>query len=118
MSGSCDRGALEPMNRILVVEDSPTQAAEFAFILEDAGFEVEVAADGKQGLERARSARFDVRNYCDVLLGFPLLEGEETLNAKFRRSRVRPGFGIGPNLSKSRAGPFYGCPIASQFGPQ
>jgi CheY-like chemotaxis protein len=34
------------MPRVLVVEDSPTQAVELRFLLEDAGFEVDLAADG------------------------------------------------------------------------
>jgi signal transduction histidine kinase len=48
------------MARILVVEDSPTQARELAFILEDAGFEVEAAADAEEGLERFRHGPFDL----------------------------------------------------------
>jgi CheY-like chemotaxis protein/anti-sigma regulatory factor (Ser/Thr protein kinase) len=35
---------------MLVVEDSPTQASELRFLLEDAGFDVEVAADGMAAL--------------------------------------------------------------------
>src|SRR5215469_14721780 len=44
------------MPRVLIVEDSPTQAAQLAFILEDAGFEVEAAPDAEQGF--ARLARY------------------------------------------------------------
>jgi adenylate cyclase len=40
------------MHRVLIVEDSPTQAQQLAFILEDAGFEVEIAPDAEQGFER------------------------------------------------------------------
>lgn len=53
--------------RILLVEDSPTQAAEVAFILEDAGFEVDAAKDGVQGLECVRTSRFDLV-LSDVLM--------------------------------------------------
>ena len=35
------------MHRVLIVEDSPTQAQQLAFILEDAGFEVEIAPDAE-----------------------------------------------------------------------
>jgi two-component system, sensor histidine kinase and response regulator len=38
------------MARILVVEDSPTQARQMAFILEDAGFETAIAADAERAL--------------------------------------------------------------------
>jgi CheY-like chemotaxis protein len=34
------------MARVLVVEDSPTQASEIRFLLEDAGFEIDLAVDG------------------------------------------------------------------------
>jgi DNA-binding response OmpR family regulator len=47
------------MARILVVEDSLTQARELAFILEDAGFEVETAPDAEQGFERLARGGFD-----------------------------------------------------------
>jgi CheY-like chemotaxis protein len=38
------------MARVLVVEDSPTQASDERFLLEDAGFDVDVAADGIEAL--------------------------------------------------------------------
>jgi CheY-like chemotaxis protein len=42
------------MARVLIVEDSPTQAAEIRFLLEDAGFEIEQAGDGLEALEASR----------------------------------------------------------------
>ncbi|WP_165226741.1 response regulator [Aquisphaera insulae] len=48
------------MARILVVEDSPTQASEAQFLLEDAGFEVDVAGDGLAALESLRERLPDV----------------------------------------------------------
>src|SRR5260370_34560222 len=48
------------MSRILVVEDSPTQARELALILEDAGFEVETAPDGEKGFDRLAAGQFDL----------------------------------------------------------
>jgi CheY-like chemotaxis protein len=44
------RGCLH-MTRVLVVEDSPTQASELLFLLEDAGLEVDTATDGVAALE-------------------------------------------------------------------
>ena len=38
------------MPRVLVVEDSPTQASEVRFLLEDAGFDVDIAVDGVEAL--------------------------------------------------------------------
>jgi len=46
--------------RLLVVDDSPTQAEELKLILEAEGFEVETAPDGERGLERIRASRFDL----------------------------------------------------------
>jgi len=48
------------MARILIVEDSPTQAQQLALILEDAGFEVETARDADRGFERLARAPFDL----------------------------------------------------------
>src|SRR5579872_5361321 len=46
--------------RILIVEDSPTQARELRLVLEDEGFCVEHAADGEQGLAAIDRAEFDL----------------------------------------------------------
>jgi CheY-like chemotaxis protein/anti-sigma regulatory factor (Ser/Thr protein kinase) len=48
------------MTRVLVAEDSPTQAAEVTFLLEDAGFEVESAGDGVAALSALRKKEFDL----------------------------------------------------------
>jgi signal transduction histidine kinase len=47
------------MARVLVVEDSPTQAQQLALLLEDAGFTAEIAPDAETGFERLRSEPFD-----------------------------------------------------------
>jgi signal transduction histidine kinase/ActR/RegA family two-component response regulator len=62
------------MTRLLVVEDSPTQAAELAFILESEGFEVEVASDGLRGLTLCTESPVDVV-LSDVVM--PELDGYE-----------------------------------------
>jgi len=46
--------------RVLVVEDSATQATKLAIVHEEAGFAVEVARDGEQGLDLFRSKEFDL----------------------------------------------------------
>ncbi|MCK6548875.1 hybrid sensor histidine kinase/response regulator [Myxococcota bacterium] len=48
------------MTRVLVIDDSPTQAEEVRAILESAGLEVETAYDGRSGLDRFTSSRFDL----------------------------------------------------------
>ncbi|HWY88080.1 MAG TPA: response regulator [Gemmataceae bacterium] len=48
------------MTRVLVVEDSPTQAQQLACVLEDAGFEVDTVADAEQGLATLTRTRFEL----------------------------------------------------------
>jgi CheY-like chemotaxis protein len=45
---------------VLIVEDSPTQALQLACILEDAGFDVEIATDAECGFDRLAGGAFDV----------------------------------------------------------
>jgi two-component system, cell cycle sensor histidine kinase and response regulator CckA len=60
------------MTSLLVVEDSPTQAQELAFLLEAEGFEVTVARDGGAGLSHCRSHSVDAV-LSDVVM--PVLDG-------------------------------------------
>src|ERR1035441_79970 len=46
--------------RILVVEDSPTQALRLRCVLEGAGYEVEVALDGEKGFDLFGASEFDL----------------------------------------------------------
>jgi len=62
------------MTHILVVEDSPTQATELVFLLESAGFHVDLAKDGLVGLERCRVPGVDVV-LSDVVM--PGIDGYE-----------------------------------------
>ena len=73
------------MARILVVEDSPTQARQLAFILEDAGFTVETAPDAEQGFTRLADGRFD------VLLSDLLLPGDSGFDL-CRRVKADPRY--------------------------
>lgn len=66
------------MPRVLIAEDSPTQAAEFRFLLEDAGFEVEIARDGVTALEAL------ARRFPDIVLTdleMPEMNGLELVEA-------------------------------------
>ncbi|HEY9869985.1 MAG TPA: response regulator [Candidatus Obscuribacterales bacterium] len=60
--------------RVLVVEDSPTQAQQLTLILKSAGFEVETAYDGQAGFERFRAGEFDIV-LSDVVM--PGMDGYE-----------------------------------------
>jgi two-component system sensor histidine kinase UhpB len=55
------------MKAILIVEDSPTQAAEIALILEEAGFATLTAHDGLEALSKLATGGADLV-LCDVLM--------------------------------------------------
>jgi signal transduction histidine kinase len=76
-------------NHLLVVEDSPTQAAELSFLLESQGFTVEVARDGASGLRRCREQKFDAV-LSDVVM--PEIDGYELC----RRIKTDPDIGDVP----------------------
>jgi signal transduction histidine kinase/response regulator of citrate/malate metabolism len=62
------------MSRILIVEDSPTQAKELKLILESNGLDVESAQNAEAGLERLASGSFELV-LADILL--PGIDGYE-----------------------------------------
>jgi two-component system OmpR family response regulator len=80
-----EAGSSDPM-RILVVEDDPTLADFVAKGLREAGFAVEVAPDGRQGLDLAAATHPDVA-VIDVMLpeldGFALIEALRRRNLRF-----------------------------------
>lgn len=61
-------------NRILVVEDSPTQALKVQFLLEKAGYSVEIAENGKIGLGKALADPPDMI-VADIVM--PVMDGYE-----------------------------------------
>jgi two-component system CheB/CheR fusion protein len=63
---------------VLVVEDNLDAAESLRDVLEFAGHEVEVAHDGREGLDRARRLRPDVV-LCDI--GLPVMDGYEVARA-------------------------------------
>jgi signal transduction histidine kinase len=75
--------------RILVAEDSPTQAEQFRVILASAGFEVQVAADGDQALRMLGDARFQLV-VSDILM--PGLSGYDLC----RRLKATPALSTIP----------------------
>lgn len=54
------RAAPAPGGRILVIEDDPDIAGALQMHLEDAGFHVDLSADGRQGLALATARPFDL----------------------------------------------------------
>ena len=66
------------MTRVLIIEDNPDLAYGLRNNLEIEGYEVEVAADGARGLERARAARPELV-ILDLML--PEMDGFRVLRA-------------------------------------
>ena len=64
--------------RVLVVEDEPHIAESLSFVLERAGFDVEVLADGSEVFDRLRGASFGAV-ILDVML--PGTNGLDVLRA-------------------------------------
>lgn len=61
-------------NRILIVEDSPTQAMNVQLMLEEAGYQVETAENGREGLGKALSNPPDLV-VADIVM--PVMDGYE-----------------------------------------
>ncbi len=60
--------------KILIVEDSPTQAEQLQYLLEECGYNVTVAANGKEGLAAAKKVR-PTLIISDILM--PVMNGYE-----------------------------------------
>jgi len=64
------------MPKILIIDDEASIRSSLKEILEYESYEVEVAENGKLGLEKARETAFDLI-FCDIKM--PVLDGIETL---------------------------------------
>ena len=62
--------------KILIIDDEKSIRLALKDILEDEGYEVALAENGKEGLEKATSDRYDVI-FCDIKM--PVMDGMETL---------------------------------------
>ncbi len=77
--GTSKRGTTARCRTILIVEDDPDIRDAIRSILEDEGYEVEEATNGREGLERLRT----IERPCLVLLDLmmPVMSGPEFLAA-------------------------------------
>lgn len=66
------------MSRILIVEDSPTQAVQLQFLLEEQGYDVTSVGNGKQGLTAAREQKPNLI-ISDIVM--PVMDGHEMCHA-------------------------------------
>ena len=62
--------------KILIIDDEKSIRLALKDILEDEGYEVALAENGKEGLEKAVADRYDVI-FCDIKM--PVMDGMETL---------------------------------------
>jgi two-component system alkaline phosphatase synthesis response regulator PhoP len=98
--------------KLLLVEDDPTAIRITTYALERAGYEVLVATNGREGLDKARDSQPDLI-VLDVML--PGLDGFEVcrslredspscempilmLSAKAQESDIRTGLNVGANF--------------------
>ena len=51
---------IEPLKRILLVEDNPINRELAIMVLSGSGYQVDVAVDGEEGLHKARSSIYDL----------------------------------------------------------
>lgn len=91
-TGKVDRPTRAP--RVLLVEDNPVNAYLARYVLEDAGFEVDWAANGQLGLEAAAARRPDI---ILMDLRMPVLDGFEAT----RRLKADPALRDVPVLAIS-----------------
>jgi len=77
-SVNLDPAGIPAGRRVLVIEDDPNVSRLLEIYLEEAGYQVEVAASGEDGLARAQSGRFEAI-LLDVLL--PGLDGWHVLTS-------------------------------------
>lgn len=69
-----EQASSERQSSILIAEDSPTQAEQLKFLLEENGYAVTTAPDGKQALEAARQLK-PTLIISDILM--PVMNGYE-----------------------------------------
>src|SRR5262245_31878644 len=79
----------ERKKRILLIEDDPATRLVLLNKLRTAGFDVDVAIDGRLGIEKLRNSQFDAI-FMDLLL--PNVKGVEVIKI----ARRHPGFGKRP----------------------
>ena len=65
-------GVLKKKINILIVEDSPTQAEQLKYLLEEQGYDVIIAGNGKDGIEAAKKSMPDLI-IADILM--PVMDG-------------------------------------------
>jgi len=87
MSRSNHQGGMAAMSKILIVEDEQHQRELYAMELQDEGYEVEQAANGKEGVEKVKSNKYDLV-IMDIRM--PEMDGIEALGKILSRDKKIP----------------------------
>ena len=77
--------------KILIIDDERAIRNSFSGILEDEGYDVDVAENGQQGLELVEKEKYDVI-FCDIKM--PVMGGVETLKTYGYGNRFSSGYDI------------------------
>ncbi|MBI4132852.1 MAG: response regulator transcription factor [Candidatus Sungbacteria bacterium] len=83
--------------KILIIDDDPLIAEMYTLKLKEAGFDVEVATDGRAGLEKIKGGNYDVV-LLDVVL--PIMDGFEILQSLQREGKSPPPVILLTNLGQ------------------
>src|SRR5262245_55786812 len=75
----------EGRRRLLVIEDDPETAEQLVDFLSTSGYQVDLAADGNEGLRRGRSADYAVMTIDRML---PDIDGLDVIR-RFREDGIR-----------------------------
>lgn len=87
MSRSNHQGGVSAMSKILIVEDEQHQRELYAMELQDEGYEVEQASNGKEGVEKVKSNKYDLV-IMDIRM--PEMDGIEALGKILSRDKKIP----------------------------
>jgi DNA-binding LytR/AlgR family response regulator len=81
---SCLEGIITQMKTIMIMEDDPAVRENMQFLLEELGYDVVTAADGREGLKKVAKAVPDMI-LCDIMM--PQVDGYQVLE-KIRSTPV------------------------------
>jgi CheY-like chemotaxis protein len=87
MSGEIIVASEEVMSKILVVEDEQHQRELYAMELQDEGYEVDQASNGKEAFEKVKNNRYDLV-ILDIRM--PEMDGIEALGKILSRDKKIP----------------------------
>ena len=72
--------------KILIIDDERSIRNSLKEILDDEGYDVEVAENGQQGVEMVEKEKYDVI-FCDIKM--PIMDGTIMKRTLLRRKRAR-----------------------------